>query len=79
MPLAGGRTKKPGGDNTYEAFAPPCLLAANRAQLMVLIAAGIFGQNTPAIMMTEAQYVKCGRRMPPRCTNAGARQRPPRE
>ncbi|HET7075081.1 MAG TPA: PPE family protein [Mycobacterium sp.] len=44
----------------YEAaFAmtvPPPLVAANRAQLMVLIATNLFGQNTPAIMATEAQY-----------------------
>ena len=35
---------------------PPPLIAANRAQLMALIATNIFGQNTPAIMATEAHY-----------------------
>ena len=35
---------------------PPALIAANRAQLTSLIATNIFGQNTPAIAATEAQY-----------------------
>ncbi|MGB8388876.1 MAG: PPE family protein [Mycobacterium sp.] len=45
----------------YEAaFAmtvPPPVIAANRALLMALIATNFFGQNTPAIMATEAQYM----------------------
>ena len=45
----------------YEAaFAmtvPPPAIAANRAQLMMLIATNIFGQNTPAIAACEAQYM----------------------
>lgn len=44
----------------YEAaFAmtvPPPVVAANRAQLMLLIATNILGQNTPAIAATEAEY-----------------------
>jgi PPE-repeat protein len=44
----------------YEAaFAmtvPPPMIAANRAQLMLLIATNILGQNTPAIAATEAEY-----------------------
>ncbi len=44
----------------YEAaFAmtvPPAAIAANRAQLMALIATNILGQNTPAIMATEVHY-----------------------
>ena len=44
----------------YEAaFAmtvPPPMIAANRAQLMSLIATNILGQNTPAIAATEAHY-----------------------
>jgi PPE-repeat protein len=35
---------------------PPPVIAANRAQLLALIATNIFGQNTPAIAATEAQY-----------------------
>ncbi|OBI22606.1 MULTISPECIES: PPE family protein [unclassified Mycobacterium] len=46
----------------YEAaFAmtvPPPVIAANRAQLMALIATNFFGQNTPAIAATEAQYME---------------------
>lgn len=35
---------------------PPPLIAANRAQLMSLIATNVLGQNAPAIAATEAQY-----------------------
>ena len=46
----------------YEAaFAmtvPPPAIAANRALLMALVATNFFGQNTPAIMATEAEYVE---------------------
>ena len=45
----------------YEAaFAmtvPPVVIAANRALLLALIATNFLGQNTPAIMATEAEYV----------------------
>ncbi|BBX14025.1 PPE family protein [Mycobacterium novum] len=44
----------------YEAaFAmtvPPPAVLANRVQLMTLVATNFFGQNTPAIAATEAQY-----------------------
>src|SRR5271155_533367 len=46
----------------YEAaFAmtvPPVEIAANRALLLMLVATNFFGQNTPAIMATEAEYVE---------------------
>ena len=46
----------------YEAaFAmtvPPPVIAANRALLLALVATNFFGQNTPAIMATEAHYVE---------------------
>lgn len=46
----------------YEAaFAmtvPPPAIAANRALLLMLVATNFFGQNTPAIMATEAQYME---------------------
>jgi PPE-repeat protein len=35
---------------------PPAVIATNRAQLMALVATNILGQNTPAIMATEAHY-----------------------
>jgi PPE-repeat protein len=48
--------------SAYEAaFAmtvPPPVIAANRAQLMALIATNILGQNTAAIMATEAHYAQ---------------------
>jgi PPE-repeat protein len=46
----------------YEAaFAmtvPPPVIAANRALLAALVATNFLGQNTPAIMMTEALYAE---------------------
>jgi PPE-repeat protein len=46
----------------YEAaFAmtvPPPVIAANRAQLAMLVATNVFGQNTPAIAATEVQYAE---------------------
>jgi PPE-repeat protein len=46
--------------SAYEAaFAmtvPPPVIAANRAQLMSLVATNFLGLNTPAIMATEAHY-----------------------
>ncbi|OIN82615.1 PPE family protein [Mycobacterium malmoense] len=37
---------------------PPPVIAANRVLLMTLIATNFFGQNTPAIALTEAQYME---------------------
>ncbi len=37
---------------------PPPEIAANRALLMMLVATNFFGQNTPAIAATEAQYAE---------------------
>jgi PPE-repeat protein len=46
----------------YEAaFAmtvPPPVIVANRVQLMALVATNFFGQNTPAIMATVAEYLE---------------------
>jgi PPE-repeat protein len=42
----------------FAATVPPPVVAANRAQLMALIATNILGQNTPAIAATEAQYAE---------------------
>ncbi|MGV0626539.1 PPE family protein [Mycolicibacter minnesotensis] len=36
---------------------PPPVIAANRAQLAALVASNILGQNTPAILATEAHYM----------------------
>jgi PPE-repeat protein len=40
----------------FAATVPPPAVAANRAQLMSLVATNFLGQNTPAIAATEAQY-----------------------
>jgi PPE-repeat protein len=37
---------------------PPAVIAANRALLLMLVATNFLGQNTPAIMATEADYVE---------------------
>ncbi|EFG79323.1 PPE family protein [Mycobacterium parascrofulaceum ATCC BAA-614] len=37
---------------------PPPVIAANRVLLATLVATNFFGQNTPAIMATEAQYME---------------------
>src|SRR6201996_8942260 len=37
---------------------PPPVIAANRALLLALVATNFLGQNTPAIMMTEALYAE---------------------
>jgi PPE-repeat protein len=40
----------------FAATVPPPVIAANRAQLAALVATNILGQNTAAIMATEALY-----------------------
>ncbi|MBO0865362.1 MAG: PPE family protein, partial [Mycobacterium sp.] len=48
--------------SAYEAAflmtVPPPVIAANRAQLAALVATNFLGQNTPAIMATEAHYLE---------------------
>ncbi len=43
-------------ETAFAMTVPPPVIAANRVQLATLIATNIFGQNTPAIAATEAQY-----------------------
>ncbi|GAB1814636.1 PPE family protein [Mycobacterium sp. MUNTM1] len=43
-------------ETAYAMTVPPPLIGANRARLLALIQTNIFGQNTPAIMVTEAEY-----------------------
>ncbi|SPM43302.1 hypothetical protein MNAB215_5524 [Mycobacterium numidiamassiliense] len=45
-------------DAAFIATVPPPLIAANRAQLAMLIATNILGQNTAAIAATEAAYAE---------------------
>lgn len=42
----------------YAAIVPPVEIEVNRALLAALVATNIFGQNTPAITATEAQYAE---------------------
>jgi PPE-repeat protein len=45
-------------ETAYAMTVPPPVIAANRAQLMALIATNFFGQNTPAIAANQAQYAE---------------------
>jgi PPE-repeat protein len=45
-------------EGAFAMTVPPPIIAANRAQLLALIATNFFGQNTPAIAATEAQYMQ---------------------
>jgi PPE-repeat protein len=42
----------------FAATVPPPVIAANRTLLATLVATNFFGQNTPAIAATEAQYAE---------------------
>ena len=43
-------------ESAFAMTVPPPAIAANRAQLVTLMATNVLGQNTPAIMATEAHY-----------------------
>ncbi|MGH3562140.1 MAG: PPE family protein [Mycobacterium sp.] len=43
-------------ENAFAMTVPPPVVAANRAQLVSLVATNVLGQNTPAIAATEAHY-----------------------
>jgi PPE-repeat protein len=45
-------------ESAFAATVPPPVIAANRAQLMALIATNILGQNTPAIAAAESHYAE---------------------
>lgn len=45
-------------ETAFGGTVPPPVVAANRTQLMALIATNVLGQNTPAIMATQAQYLE---------------------
>jgi len=52
------RTAASAFESAFAATVPPPLIAANRAQLAMLVATNFLGINTPAIMATEAQYAE---------------------
>ncbi len=43
-------------ETAFMAMVPPPVIEANRAQLLLLVATNVLGQNAPAIAATEAQY-----------------------
>ena len=45
-------------ETAFTLTVPPPVIAANRVLLMTLVATNFFGQNTPAIMATEADYME---------------------
>ncbi|KAA1249998.1 PPE domain-containing protein [Mycobacterium simiae] len=45
-------------ETAFMVTVPPPVIAANRVLLMMLIASNFFGQNTPAIAATEADYLE---------------------
>ncbi|AFE16136.1 PPE family protein [Mycobacterium tuberculosis RGTB327] len=55
-------------ETAYGLTVPPPVIAENRAELMILIATNLLGQNTPAIAVNEGlNTARCGPKTPPRC------------
>ncbi|OOK79897.1 PPE family protein [Mycobacterium kansasii] len=50
------RTAATAYEAAFATTVPPAVIAGNRIQLLTLIASNLFGQNTPAIAVTEADY-----------------------
>ncbi|OBF67991.1 hypothetical protein A5753_02930 [Mycobacterium sp. 852002-51971_SCH5477799-a] len=53
-----GRAAAAAFEAAFAMTVPPPVIAANRALLATLVATNFFGQNTPAIAATEAQYME---------------------
>ena len=45
-------------EGAFASTVPPAVIAANRALLAALVATNFLGQNTPAIVATEAHYME---------------------
>jgi len=52
------RTAAAAYEAAFDLAVPPPVIAANRVLLATLVATNFFGQNTPAIAATEAQYME---------------------
>jgi PPE-repeat protein len=50
------RTVAAAYEAAHAATVPPPVVTANRAQIVSLLLANVFGQNAPAIAATEAEY-----------------------
>ena len=64
-------------DSAFAMTVPPPVITFNRALLMALIATNFFGQNSPAIAATEADYMEMWARTPPPCMATLAPRRQP--
>ncbi|WP_231111261.1 PPE family protein, SVP subgroup [Mycobacterium avium] len=53
-----GRAAAAAFEAAFAMTVPPPVIAANRVLLATLVATNFFGQNTPAIAATEAQYME---------------------
>uniref|UniRef100_UPI002629AB1D PPE family protein n=2 Tax=Mycobacterium sp. TaxID=1785 RepID=UPI002629AB1D len=53
-----GRVAAAAFEAAFAMTVPPPVIAANRVLLATLVATNFFGQNTPAIAATEAQYME---------------------
>jgi PPE-repeat protein len=54
--VAQAKTAAAAYQTAFSSTVPPPMVAANRSQLMTLVATNLFGVNTQAIAATEAQY-----------------------
>ena len=54
----GARATAAAYEAAFAATVPPPVIAANRAELMMLVATNFFGQNTPAIAANQAHYAE---------------------
>jgi PPE-repeat protein len=54
----GARAAAAAYEAAFAATVSPAAIAANRAQLMMLVATNFFGQNTPAIAANQAEYAE---------------------
>lgn len=64
-------------ETAFAAHVPPVEIAANRAQLAMLVATNLFGQNTAAIAAAESQYAEMWAQDATAMDATPARRRPP--
>ena len=74
----GARATAAAYEAAFAATVPPPVIAANRAELMMLVATNFFGQNTPAIAANQAHYAEMWAQ-DATATAMPAARRPPRQ